>query len=253
MKNFFKKLFVLVAILLPIFSITTTINSSSAFAADPDHTFGDCYNFLGMVSWDCNVPNIDSTDNLKSGVWLIAANILTDIGVIAAYLVIGYVIYGGYLYMFSSGDASKVASGKKTLLHAFIGLAVVMLTNVILNALRFALLNGSGAFSDNCVDTQCVDPSALVTNAINWIIGISGVVSAIFILVGGVGYVTSSGDAAKLQKAKNTIFYALIGLAVVALSEMIVIFVSHIVRDANSTSSVNQTLIAKEYYEDHSC
>ena len=250
MKNFFKKLLVLGAIVLSISSITVAVNPNTVSADSSSHQYGSCVYFLGMVSWDCNLPTINSQDNLKSGVWIIAANILTDIGVIASYLVVGYVIYGGYLYILSSGDPNKVASGKKTLTHAFTGLAIVLLASVIINAIRMALLNGSGAFSDDCIHTQsCVEGSTLVTNLLNWVIGISGIVSVAFILIGGIGYMTSSGDSNKLQKAKNTIMYALIGLAIVGLAEIIVIFVSNIINDANTTSTINQTLIAKEYHE----
>ena len=247
MKNFFKKFFVAGAVLLSVIGISSLATQQPAHAASGGFS---CRPFLGMVSWDCHIGEITNETELQNSIWLIAANILTDIAVIAAYLVLSYVIYGGYLYMFSSGDPSKVTAGKKTLTHAFIGLAIVILSNVILNAIRFALLKGSGAFSDNCAaGSGCVDAVTLVKNLINWVIGIAGVVSAIFVVVGGVGYVPSAGDPGKLQKAKNTIIYALIGLAVVALSEIIVTFVSNIINDANPTASANQTLIAKEYHE----
>ena len=43
--------------------------------------------------------------------------------------------------------------------------------------------------------------------------------------MGGVGYMTSSGDAGKVKKAKDTILYGVIGLVIVALSFAIVNFV----------------------------
>ena len=249
MKNFFKKLFVLGFVLLSIFSFTIISNSNTAFA-DNFRTGSECNVFLGLTTWDCNVPNIEDTNTLQNGIWVIAANILVDIGVIAAYLVVGYVIYGGYLYMFSSGDPSKVASGKKTLSHAFIGLAVVILATVILNAIRFALFSSAGSFSKTCVTETCVDGGTMIKNMINWVIGISGAVAVIFVFIGGIGYLTSSGDAPKLQKAKNTIVYALIGLAIVALAEVIVSVVSGIIVNAEKNANVTrQTLIAKEYHE----
>lgn len=50
------------------------------------------------------------------------------------------------------------------------------------------------------------------------IIGVSGLVAVIFIVIGGVNYMTSGGDAGKLQKAKNTILYACIGLVICVLA-----------------------------------
>ena len=218
-----------------------------------------CRYFLGMVSWDCNVDiehknqsgqNGAAAENwLSTNIWTIAFNVLTDIGIIATYLVIGYVIYGGYLYMFSAGEAAKVAAGKKTLTQAFIGLAIVMLASVIVNAIRIAILGANGSLAANCVTTQCVDANTAVTNAIQWVVGVSGVVAAIFLVIGGFSYMTSAGDPGKLQKAKNTIMYALIGLAVVAFAEIITATVSNIIRDANKSSFINQTTIAKELHE----
>jgi TRAP-type C4-dicarboxylate transport system permease small subunit len=56
-------------------------------------------------------------------------------------------------------------------------------------------------------------------------IGLAGLVAAAFIIYGGIQYSTSSGDASKVSKAKNTIMYAVIGLIVSALAFAIVNFV----------------------------
>ena len=238
MKSFLKKIIVLVAVILSVSFATSLTSPTPTYARD----MGSCDDILGLTSWDCGInPTPNGTDAIKSNVVLIANNVLVDLSVIAAYLVLGYVIYGGYLYMFSSGDPSKVASGKKTLTHAFIGLAIVLLANIILNTIR-AVLIGNNSFAN-----PSGDPTTMITTMISWVIGIAGVVSVIFIIVGGIGYTTSAGDPSKLQKAKQTILYALIGLAIVALVEIITAFVSGNIR--NATAIKSETLIAKELYE----
>ena len=84
--------------------------------------------------------------------------------------------------------------------------------------------------SDSCDAPQAVkdaagcskeddkDISSVITNIINAIIGVIGIVAVIFIIMGGVQYMTASGDASKTKKAKDTILYACIGLAVCALA-----------------------------------
>ena len=67
-------------------------------------------------------------------------------------------------------------------------------------------------------------PTAIV-NILSAIIGVAGLVSVVYIIIGGVQYMTSSGDASKVEKAKKTILYACIGLIVCALSFVIVNFV----------------------------
>ena len=54
---------------------------------------------------------------------------------------------------------------------------------------------------------------------------IVGVVSVIMIIVGGFKYITSGGNDSNVAGAKNTIMYALIGLVVVALAQIIVHYV----------------------------
>lgn len=65
----------------------------------------------------------------------------------------------------------------------------------------------------------------LITGILNGVILVSGLVAVVFVIIGGVGYMTSTGDVGKIQKAKNTILYACIGLAVCMLSFAIVNFV----------------------------
>lgn len=52
-----------------------------------------------------------------------------------------------------------------------------------------------------------------------------GVVAVIMIIIGGFKYIISLGDSSNINSAKNTILYALIGLVVVALAQIIVRFV----------------------------
>ena len=62
----------------------------------------------------------------------------------------------------------------------------------------------------------------VVLNIVQAVILVLGVVAVIFVVIGGVNYMTSAGDTQKVEKAKKTILYAVIGLAVCALSFAIV-------------------------------
>ena len=224
MKALIKKIIVFAMVLLSTTAVFSISNSTPVYADD----LGSCRDFLGMTSWDCGIKaNPGSEDELKENIRTIIANIFADIGILATYLAIGYIIYGGYLYMFSSGDPAKAMIGRKTLTRAFIGLGIVMLANIILHTIRIATIGSNGSFEACSLSngTGCVDPSTLVKNLVNWFIGVSGLVAVIFIVVGGVGYMTSRGDPGKLQKAKSTIMYSIIGLIIVALSMAIFNFV----------------------------
>ncbi|MBO7699190.1 hypothetical protein J6S39_00680 [Candidatus Saccharibacteria bacterium] len=64
-----------------------------------------------------------------------------------------------------------------------------------------------------------------IWNGISVAIGVIGVAAVIVIIMGGVTYVTSQGDAGKVTKAKNTIIYGVIGLVISILAFAIVNFV----------------------------
>lgn len=65
----------------------------------------------------------------------------------------------------------------------------------------------------------------LITKVSTAIISISATIAVWFLIVGAFQYVTSAGNPISIDKAKSTIFYAIIGLIVVILSYMVVNFV----------------------------
>ena len=64
-----------------------------------------------------------------------------------------------------------------------------------------------------------------VRTVINLLSLVVGVVAVIMIIVGGLKYILSSGDSNAINSAKNTILFALVGIAIVALAQIIVRFV----------------------------
>ncbi len=67
--------------------------------------------------------------------------------------------------------------------------------------------------------------NSIVTNVINILSLVVGVAAVIMIMIGGMRYITSNGDSGQVGNAKNTILYAIVGLIVVALAQVIVRFV----------------------------
>ena len=90
----------------------------------------------------------------------------------------------------------------------------------------------SGA-SLSTTETDCAAATAnagtevdeIITDVINIFSLVVGVVSVIMIIIGGFKYITSSGDTGNVTSAKNTIMFAVVGLVVVALAQVIVTFV----------------------------
>ena len=101
------------------------------------------------------------------------------------------------------------------------------------------LAMGGGAMAKmTCVGANCAnngatevsndqesDLTGTVGTIINVVIFVIGFVAVAMVIVGGVQYSTSSGDSAKVKKAKDTIMYGIIGLVVAILAFAIVNFV----------------------------
>ena len=73
--------------------------------------------------------------------------------------------------------------------------------------------------------TATLQVNDIVLAVVNWLLFAVGVISVVMLIVGGIKYATSAGDSNKVTSAKNTIMYAIIGLAVAVLAFAIVGFV----------------------------
>ena len=61
-----------------------------------------------------------------------------------------------------------------------------------------------------------------VVNIVNVVLGLLGLIAVIIILIGGFKWMTAQGAEEKVDKAKDTIKYGLIGLAIILLAYLIV-------------------------------
>ncbi len=66
---------------------------------------------------------------------------------------------------------------------------------------------------------------ASVKNIINLLLYVAGIIAVIIMVVSGIRFITSDGNAQTADKARNTIVYASVGLVVAVLSYAIVNFV----------------------------
>ena len=84
-----------------------------------------------------------------------------------------------------------------------------------------------GSTSPLCDDggKELFGDNSIFENITNIFLFVVGAVSVIMIVVGGFRYSASAGDQAAVTSAKNTIFYAVIGLVVALMAYAIVNFV----------------------------
>src|SRR4051812_10291572 len=92
------------------------------------------------------------------------------------------------------------------------------------------IADGATGASGNTVDCQSqTNTGSSITKLARQIVDIFsivvGAVAVIMIIYGGFRYITSGGDSNRVGSAKNTLIYAIIGLVIVALAQIIVRFV----------------------------
>lgn len=68
-------------------------------------------------------------------------------------------------------------------------------------------------------------PNGLIHTVTNIIAAVAGIVAVITIIVAGVRYITSGGDPQQVKGAQSALVAALIGIAIIALADVIITFV----------------------------
>jgi len=77
----------------------------------------------------------------------------------------------------------------------------------------------------NPLGDNLTDPSVLIGNIINALLGIVGSVALGVFVLGGFYWITSAGSDEKIKKGKDMIIWASLGLAVIFMSYALVTFV----------------------------
>ena len=70
-------------------------------------------------------------------------------------------------------------------------------------------------------------PNSVLLKITSLIAFIVGVASVVMIIIAGFKFIFSQGDANNISSAKNTVLYALVGLAIAALAQTIVTFIAN--------------------------
>ena len=105
------------------------------------------------------------------------------------------------------------------------------------------VINGA---SPNGTDCSGSGITKIVRAAVTVLSIIIGAAAVLMIVVSGLRYITSSGDSAKVSAAKTTLIYALIGVAIAALAQLLVHFALSQATSATSSTTITPTV--EKYY-----
>lgn len=109
-------------------------------------------------------------------------------------------------------------------------LVLTALTPVYAENLTQDACNATGADASSVCTTNQTDdpltgPGGIIGRAIDLLSILVGVASVIVIMVAGFSFITSQGEPAALSKAKNSLIFAVIGIVIVVLAQVIAGFV----------------------------
>lgn len=121
-------------------------------------------------------------------------------------------------------------------LLVFFGLLSIPLSTVTANPIYFGQASSDEACEaigaiDPSNSSQSCDPKAeggiqkLLRLTVMLLSIVAGVISVIMLMISGLKYITSKGDPSQTASAKSTLIYALVGLVIVASSQILVRFV----------------------------
>ena len=101
-------------------------------------------------------------------------------------------------------------------------LLTLILSFALTPALAYADLKTVTEFGGTASGKTELEILAAIRTVVNALLTLVGVIAVIFVIIGGVRYITSQGDESAAATAKLSIIYALIGIVVVILSSVLV-------------------------------
>lgn len=98
------------------------------------------------------------------------------------------------------------------------GVAIAQANNV--NSVREGAETVGGSTSNS--EQEVNNLITKIINIFSWVVGVT---SVIMIIYGGFAFVTSAGNSEKAARARSIILYALIGIVIVVVAQVLVRFV----------------------------
>lgn len=134
---------------------------------------------------------------------------------------------GSFLLMFGVFASHAAASGFSSI-----------------NAIQNGACGASGVNSTDCSSSSSKANSSIngvIKRVINIFSVVGGIVVVIMIAIGGFRYATSGGNEQAIATAKKTLMYALIGLVIIVLAQVVAKFALHEVSTAANSGTSGGT------------
>ncbi len=135
-----KKLFIIFALCTALIS---PFVASTPAVAKPDPITGNPSCAPGFLTFPVWYRGLEKSDGdcaldlrgvgVGKIIWTVVLNLLEILLQASGYIATGFIIYGGFAFMLSQGNAQRAATARQTIVDAAIGLIIVMGSAAIVN------------------------------------------------------------------------------------------------------------------------
>ncbi len=121
----------------------TSFGGATLTLATPQTTYAACNDrlltfpawFKGLTKDNCDIKSPTEAGGLQKFIWIIGLNIVEFLLQLVGYISVGFIIFGGYKFMTSTGSSDGIAKARQTILNAVIGLIISIMSVGIVNTI----------------------------------------------------------------------------------------------------------------------
>ncbi len=146
----------------------------------------------------------------------VMTSLLTNLQTLMVTLAILFIVIGGIIYIMSAGNPGKITLAKNCIFGAVIGLALALAGPSFLTEIKTILQ------ADAIPDPGGLTLTEIVTNILEFVLSIFGLIAIIVLVIAGGMYFAAGGSERNKETAKKMVQYAVIGI-IVALSSLVIV------------------------------
>lgn len=145
---------------------------------------------------------VNNFGEFVSLIWSFGSRVIIAFGIF-------FIVLGAFYYIASAGNEEKVEEGKEMIYGSVIGIAIVLLSGVLIR-----ILHQPG---QDVGSTLSALPT-VIGNATNILISLIGAFSFLMLAYAGVMYLTGRGEKDQILKAHRAFAYSIYGLIIGVLA-----------------------------------
>lgn len=156
-------------------------------------------------------------------------NVLIVFGAAVGGQAIVYVVFAGFRMIISQGDSEAIATAKRSLQWAVLGLLLIIGSFALVYATsKFLGTTDVNLHFDEPIRNEVTQPTRagtfgeFVVTMLRGLLGIAGLLALMMIIINGFRYITAGGKEEQVESAKEGLQWAVVGLVVIAFAYTII-------------------------------